>query len=118
MATENPKDDGRFIRLSIPARNEAFLRRAFGAARDGIREDLDRFGDRLQAPRSELLLEETAYAALLGGLDLGRIVPDPEICAALRRLAESIDRDNEYERARSEHDALDDLLRQLTGRAA
>jgi len=118
MATENPTDDGRTVRLIVPARNEAFLRRAIGAARDGIREDLDRFGDQLQAPRSELLLEGTAYAALLGGLDLGRIVPDPEICEALRRLAESIDRDNEYGRVCFEHDALDDLLRQLTGRAA
>jgi len=116
MANENPTGDGRAVALQIAAGNEAFLRRVIGAARDGIREELDRFGGQLQAPRSELLLEETAYAALLGGLDLGRVVPDPEICEALRRLAEAVDRDNEYDRVCFEHRALADLLAQLEGR--
>lgn len=117
MATENPTGDGRAVPLSIPAGNEAFLRRVIAAARDGIREDLEQHGDRLRASRSELLLEESAYAALLGGLDLRRIVPDEEIRTALRRLAESIDRESEYERTRFEHAALADLLAQLEGRA-
>jgi len=117
MATENPTGDGRAVPLSIPAGNEAFLRRVIGAARDGIREDLEQHRDRLCRRRSELLLEETSYAALLGGLDLGRIVPDEEIRAALRRLAESVDRENEYERVVFEHRALADLLARLEGRA-
>jgi hypothetical protein len=117
MSCPNPTGDGRAVPLSIPAGNEAFLRRVIDAARDGIREDLDRHGDRLRASRSELLLEETAYAALLGGVDLRRIVPDDEIRAALRGLAESVDRENEYERVVFEHRALADLLAQLEGRA-
>jgi hypothetical protein len=115
MATENPTGDGRAVPLSIPAGNEAFLRRVIGAARDGIREDLERHGDQLRASRSELLLEETAYAAVLGGLDLGRIVADDEIRAALRRLAESVDRENEYERVVFEHETVAGLLDQLGG---
>jgi len=117
MSCPNPTGDGRAVALTIPAGNEPFLRRVIGAARGGIREELDRFGDQLLAPRSELLLEETSYAALLGGLDLGRIVPDDEIRTALRRLAGSIDRENEYERVCFEHDALHDLLSQIEGRA-
>lgn len=53
---------------------------------------------------------------MLDGLDLGRIVPDPEIREALRRLTEAVDRDNEYERICFEHQALADLLGQLEGR--
>lgn len=115
MATDNPTGDGRVVSLTIPAGNVRFLCRVIGAARDGIREELDRYSDQLRAPKSKLLLEETAYAALLGGLDLGRIVPDDEIRLALRRLAESIDRENEYERVCFEHDALHGLLGQIEG---
>jgi hypothetical protein len=118
MATENPKGDGVAVPLSIPAGNEAFLRWVIGAARDGIREDLEQHGDRLRASRSELLLEESTYAALLGGLDLRRIVADDEILAALRRLAESVDRENEYERVVFEHEAVAGLLGQLGGAVA
>jgi len=117
MATDNPTGDGRVVSLTIPTGNVRFLRRVISAARDGIREEMDCFGDQLRAPRSELLLEETAYAALLGGLDLGRIVPDDEFRIALRRLADSIDRENEYERVCFEHHALRDLRDQLEGRA-
>jgi hypothetical protein len=116
MANQDPTGDGRAVPLSIPVGNEAFLRRVIGAARDGIREDLEQHGHRLHASKSELLLEETVYAALLGGLDLRRVVPDDEIRAALRRLAESVDRENEYERVVFEHRALADLLAQLQGR--
>lgn len=113
MATENPTGDGRAVSLAIPARNTPFLRRVIGAARDGLREDLDKFADRLQSPRSELLREEAAYLTLLGALDLGRVVPDRELCAVLAQLAEAVDGDNEYRRAVSEHDALRDLLGQI-----
>lgn len=118
MSCPNPTGDDHAVALTISTGNEAFLRRVIGAARDGIREELDRFGDQLRASRSELLLEETAYAALLGGLDLGRIVPDDEIRTELRRLAQSVDRENEYERVCFEHDAIHDLLTQLGGTVA
>ena len=113
MATENPTDDGRAVALSIPAGNEAFLRRIIGAARDGLRDELERHGDQLREPRSKLLLEGAAYSALLGGLDRGRVLPDDELQAALARLAWSVDRGNEYGRVVFEHDALHDLLGQL-----
>lgn len=109
MATENPTGDGHAVPLAIPARNMPFLRCVIGAARDGLLEELDKFADRLQSPRSDLLREEAAYLTLLGALDLGRVVPDRELCAVLAQLAEAVDRDNEYRRAVSEHDALRDL---------
>jgi len=65
-----------------------------------------------------LLLEDTAYATLLVALDRHWIVPDAELRAALSRLAESVDHDNEYARVVAEHDALHDLLAQLEGSVA
>lgn len=118
MADQNPTGDGHIVTLSIPTGNEAFLRRVIGAAKDGIQDELERFGDRLGTLRSELLLEESAYSMLLAGFDVGRIVADREVRAALRRLAESIDHDNEYERVCFEHDSIADLLGQLEGRVA
>jgi len=117
MATENTKGDGDAISLSIPAGNEAFLRRIISATQDGLHDELERFGDQLHEPRSKMLLEDAAYAALLEGLDCGRVVPDSEILATLARLAESIDRDNEYGRVVFEHRAIHDLLGQLAGMA-
>jgi len=113
MATHDPTGDGRAVPLSVPSGNDAFLRRTIGAARDGLREELERFGDRLGEPRSKLLLEDAAYAALLDGLDRGIIVADDELRAVLARLAESVDRDNEYGRVVFEHEAIHDLLGQL-----
>jgi hypothetical protein len=65
-----------------------------------------------------LLLEEAAYAALLDGLVDSRIAPSDEVLAVVVRLAEAVDRDNEYDRAVEEHDALYGLLGQLERKAA
>jgi hypothetical protein len=118
MATKDPTGDGRAVSLSIPPGNEAFLRRVIGSTQGGLRDDLKHHGDRLREPRSKLLLEDAAYAALLDGLDRGRIVPDDELRAILGRLAESIDRGNEYGRVVFEHDTLHDLLARLGGSGA
>ncbi|HVQ58406.1 MAG TPA: hypothetical protein VMS60_05800 [Solirubrobacterales bacterium] len=113
MATENPTGDGCVVSLTIPAGNKAFLRRVISAARDGLREELERFGDRLNEPRSSLLLEETAYVSLLDALDRSRVIPDDELRGVLARLAESVDHENEYARVAFEHDALRGLLAQI-----
>jgi hypothetical protein len=118
MATDNPTGGGCAVALKIPASNLPFLRRVLVAARAGLRDDLDRFGDELEQPRSALLLEDAAYATLLVALDRLWIVPDDEVRAALSRLAESVDHDNDYARVLAEHDALHALLAQLEGQAA
>lgn len=118
MATENPTGDGRAVSLSTPAGNKAFLRRVISATQDGLRDDLAQHGDQLCEPRSGLLLEDAAYAALLDGLDRGAIVPDNELRATLARLGEAIDHENEYERVVFEHEAVAGLLTQLGGAVA
>jgi hypothetical protein len=118
MATENPTGDDRAVSLSIPARNKPFLRRVIGAARDGLRQELADFAGQLRAPEAELLLEGTAYDTLLGVLDQERVIPDRKLCAVLSRLGESVDRDNEYSRCVTEHEALRDLLGQIEGALA
>jgi hypothetical protein len=118
MSCANPTGEGYALALSIPAGNLPFLRRVIHAARAGLKDDLDRFGDELQQPRSALLLEDAAYATLLVALDRRWVVPDEEVRAALSRLAESVDHDNEYARVIAEHDALHGLLAQLEGGAA
>jgi len=115
MADQNPTGDGYAVALKIPAGNLPFLRRVIGAAQAGLKDDLGRFGDELDQPRSALLLEDAAYATLLVALDRRWIVPDDEVRAVLSRLAESVDRDNEYARVVAEHDALRGLLAQLEG---
>jgi hypothetical protein len=113
MATENPTGDGCVVTLTIPAGNGPFLRRVIRAARDGLREELERFGDRLKEPRSRLLLEETAYVSLLDALDRGRVVADAELQGVLARLAESVDNENEFARVVFEHNAVRELLVQI-----
>lgn len=113
MANPNPTGDDSAVALTIPAGNEAFLRRVISAARDGLRDELERFADQLQEPRSRLLLEETAYAGLLDALDRGQVVPEEELRTALARIGEAVDRGNEYDRVVCEHDAIHDLLDQL-----
>ena len=118
MPCPNPTGGSHAVALAIPAGNLPFLRRTINAARDGLRDDLERFADQLQQPRSSLLLEDAAYATLLTALTGRWIVPDDELRSALARLAESVDHDNEYSRVVFEHDALHNLLRQLEGLAA
>jgi hypothetical protein len=113
MAVENPTRDSCVVTLTIPAGNEAFLRRVIAAARDGLGEDLDDHADRLRRPVTELLREEMALLALLGALEEGEVVPGPELRATLARLAAAVDRDNEYDRVVAEHEALADLRAQV-----
>ena len=101
------------VALAIPPGNRIFLRRVVSAAQEGLREDLDRFGDQLPQARDVLLKEDAAYGALLEALDGRWIVPNSELRSVVSRFAESIDRDNEYARVVTEHDALCDLLDQL-----
>jgi len=115
MAVENPTRDGRVVTLTIPAGNEAFLRRLIGAAHDGLGEDLDEHAETLERPLGDALREEMALLALLEALEEGEVVPGPELRATLARLAEAVDRDNEYDRVVAEHDALAELRGQLEG---
>ncbi len=117
MSWTNPTGGGGVVALKIPAGNLPFLCRVIDAAREGLRDDLDRFGDRLRQPRTKLLLEDAAYATVLDALNCGRIAPDGELGAVVSRLAESVDHDNQYRRVVAEHDALRDLLGQLERRA-
>jgi len=110
--------DGCAVSLSVPAGNEAFLRRIVNAARDGLREELKLFGDRLGESKTKLLLEDAAYTVLLDGLDRGRVVCDDELRAAVAWLADAVDRGNEYGRVVFEHKAIHDLRDQLGGEVA
>lgn len=117
MSCQNPTGGDRVATLEIPAGNEAFLRRVITAARDGLRDELEQFGDRLSEPRSRLLLEEAAYCCLLDALDRGLVAPGDELRTAVLRLAEAVDSENEYGRVAFEHDALRGLLAQIGGQA-
>jgi hypothetical protein len=118
MANRNPTGGGCAVALKISAGNLPFLRRTISAARDGLRDDLERFGDQLQQPRSSLLLEDAVYATLLTALDRRSVVPNDELRAVVARLADAIDRDNEYERVVFEHDAIHGVLAQIEKAAA
>ena len=118
MADQNPTGDGCAVARQIPAGSLPFLRRVITAAQEGLRDDLDRFGEELEQPRSKLLLEDAAYTVLLTALDRGWVIPDDELRAVVSRLAESVDHDNEYPRAVAEHDALHGLLASLESEAA
>jgi hypothetical protein len=118
MANPNPTGDDGAVARPIPTGNLPFLRGVVTAAQEGLRDDLACFADKLEQPRSALLLEDAAYTVLLTALDRGWVIPDDELRAAVSRLAESVDHDNEYARVVFEHDALHDLLGQLEGTAA
>jgi len=112
MATRNPTRHRSAVTLTIPAGNEAFLRRVIAAARDGVREDLDDHGYSLQL-RADLLLEEASYAALLDAVDRREVVPGDDLRNALDQLATAVDSGNEYDRVVTEHDVLAALRAQL-----
>ena len=113
MATDNPMGDGRAVPLQIPTGNLPFLRTVLTDARDGLREDLDRFGDQLREPREELETELADYGRLLIALETKRVRADCRLYSSLLTLADSIDRQNEYPRVRFEHKAMRGLLAQI-----
>ncbi|HEY0316886.1 MAG TPA: hypothetical protein VGC49_01185 [Solirubrobacterales bacterium] len=82
--------------------------------RDGVREDLARFPDRVRNTAA-LHREEAAYDALLAALDSGSIVVSGDIRCVLCDLALTIDRENEYERVVAEHAALLGVRQQVAG---
>ncbi len=112
MAEKNPMGADDAVALTIPAKHRKFLRDLFEIARDGIREELAQYPKQLQEPR-RLHREEAVYEKLLEAFDSGFIVPDRDVRDVLRDLAEIYDRENEYERVVSEHEALHGLLDQL-----
>jgi hypothetical protein len=113
MADQNPTGDGDAVALTIPAKHRKFLRGLFEIARNGIREELAKYPEQLKEPR-RLHREEAVYEKLIAALDSNFIVPDQDVRDVLRDLAEIYDRENEYERVITEHEALHGLLGQLT----
>jgi len=114
MANTNPTGRGAAVALSIPADQVRFLRGVFEKARAGIREELADYPKQLKEP-ARLRREDAAYGRLLAALDECVIVPDADVRVVVGDLAKIIDGSNEYERVVSEHEALRDLLGQITG---
>lgn len=114
MADKNPTGGGAIAALTIPPNDAVFLRRIFGMALDGIRDDLAKFPTDVANPTS-LGREETVYVALLAALDCGRVAVSDDMRCVLFDLAMVIDRGNEYERVVAEHAALLGLRRQVAG---
>jgi len=112
MADANPTGDGAPVALSIPPGELAFLRSTFTMARDGIREELATFGERIPDPGPHLR-QLAAYCRLLRGLRTLSLVPDREVRELLAHLAEVVDSSNEYRRVVAEHGALVRLLDQI-----
>lgn len=114
MADQNPTGDGDVITLTISAEHRKFLRDLFEIARNGIQEELTQYPKQLKEP-GRLHREEVAYKKLLAALKSHSIIPDRDVRDVLRDLAEIYDRENEYERVITEHEALHGLLDQLVG---
>jgi hypothetical protein len=109
MADENPTGHGTTVVLDLPADQVGFLRSTFADAREGVQDELQHHPREVKDP-AHLRREEAAYGRLLTALDECAIVPDPDVRAIVRDLAEVIDQGNEYRRIVSEHDAFHGLL--------
>jgi hypothetical protein len=112
MANENPTDDGRTAVLQIPSSDVPFLRFLFTTARDGIRDDMAQFTSKVREP-ARRLREKTAYGQMVDVLDGRPVRLDRDLLDAVFRVAESIDRENEYRRVVAEHTALHGVLDQI-----
>lgn len=113
MADENPTGHGDAVSLTITAADAEFLRRLFTTALEGIRDELDNHRDDLRDP-TRVHREAGIYEALLAALEGKPIVPDHNTRQVLRDLMDMNDRENEHARAVVEHEAVHDLLDQLT----
>lgn len=112
MANQDPTASGSAVVLRLPADHVTFLRGSLMAVHRGLCADLLDHRDSLRDPeRAER--ECAALDRLLTALDQLVIVPDYDIQAVLRDLAEVIDRDNEYARVVAEHEALHVLREQV-----
>lgn len=114
MANQNPTDDGPAVALTISADQARILRPLLEMVRDGVRDELANYPDRLREPQ-RLRREEDVYGRLLAALDGSSVIPDPELVAVLAELATVIDASNEYCRVVAEHDALHGLLARVGG---
>jgi hypothetical protein len=114
MADSNPTGTGAAVVLTIPPDDDAFLRSVFTMARDGIRDELEKYPDQLRKP-AHLPREEAVYDALLAALDGGSIVVSGDVRHVLSDLAQTIDRANEYARVVAEHAAFVGLFDQIDG---
>lgn len=112
MADANPTGDGAPVALSIPPGELSFLRSTFTMARDGIREELATFGDRIPDPAPHLR-QLAAYCRLLTALGTLSLIPDREVRDLVAHVAEVVDSSNEYRRVIAEHIALARLLAQI-----
>jgi hypothetical protein len=116
MADQNPTGDGAAVALTIPPDDLKFLRSTFAMVRDGLREELVRFPDKLLEPE-RLQREVATYGRLLDALDALSlsVIPDRKVCEVVAHVAQVIDQGNEYSRVVAEHAALHGLLDQLAG---
>lgn len=113
MADQDPTGRGAAVALTVPADHVAFLLSVLTMARDGIRDELARYPERLREPK-RLHREEAVYDALLAALDSGSLVVSDDTRQVLFELAQMIDRENEYERVVAEHAALLGLHEQIS----
>lgn len=114
MADQNPTGRGSAVTLTIPADQVRFLRGLFMDARAGVQQELKDYPKQLKEPTRQRR-EDAAYGRLLAALDECVIAPDADVRVVVKDLAKIIDGSNEYERVVSEHEALRDLLGQITG---
>lgn len=114
MADKNPTGGGAVVALAVSPKDRKFLRGVFIDVREGVRDDLASFPDRVRNPAA-LHREDAAYEALLAALDSGSLVVSGDIRCVLCDLAMTIDRENEYERVVAEHAALLCVRQQVTG---
>jgi hypothetical protein len=109
MVDENPMGRGAAVALDLPADQVRFLRGTFESAQEGVRDELREHPGQLEDP-ARLRREDAAYGRLLTALDECVIVPDADVRAVARDLAQVIDRGNEHSRVVFEHGALHGLL--------
>jgi len=112
MADENPMGRGTAVTLDLPADQVRFLRGTFESAQEGVRDELREHRDQLEDP-ARVRREDAAYGRLLTALDGCVIVPDADVRAVVRDLAQVIDQGNEHGRVVFEHEALHGLVTTL-----
>jgi hypothetical protein len=101
------------IHLTIPPADVGLLRDWFTACAEGRREDAER--EPGAAANADRLAEAEAFEQLLNALSTARINPTPAVRDAVANLARAIDKDNDYETAVREHEAVHRLLVQIEG---
>jgi len=111
MADSNPTGPGATVALTMQSHHVSFLKGVLETCKRGVEGDLASAGSHPNRERAER--EAAAYGHLLRSLDSRAIVPDVNVIEVVERLAESVDTENDYDRAVREHRALCGLLGQL-----